>query len=528
MHRRTPRLAALAFAALLCTPSAQAQSLKATQIASGLANPLALDSPPGDTTRIVVARQNGVIRLIKNGTLQATPFLDISALTASGGERGLLGIAFHPDYATNRKFYISYTDTGGSSMVRQYLRDAVNHDIIDPTSFSVIFGPLSQPFSNHNGGCIRFGPDGKLYYGLGDGGSGNDPGNRSQNPNNLLGKMLRFDVDLPFPHVPTDNPFVGDPGTLDLIWALGLRNPWRFSFDRLTGDLWIADVGQNAREEVNFRPATSTGGENFGWRCMEGLNCTGLSGCVCNAPNLILPVHQYTTGSNCSITGGYVYRGSLMPSLYGHYFFSDYCSGRIWSFLPGANGAPVGGVTERTAQFNIPGGESIASFGEDANGELYLCDFNGGEIWRLEEECVATIVSFCSTAPNSSGQGALIAAVGSGSVSLNDLELQVTGASANQPGLFYYGGAQIQVPFGDGFRCVGSGGMGTYRLAPAVFTDFFGDADKAWDLNAPPSDSGPGMVSAGDTWKVQFWFRDPAFSGAGFNFSDGLSITFCP
>ena len=528
MQRRTSRLASLALVAALFVPAAGAQSFTATLVANGLSAPIALDSPPGDTSRIVVARQNGVIRLIKDGTLVATPFLDASALTVGSGERGLLGIAFHPDYTTNGKFYISYTNTGGSSVVRQYLRDGGNPDIIDPASFTTIFGPLSQPFSNHNGGCIRFGADGKLYYGLGDGGSGNDPGNRAQTPSTPLGKMLRFDVDLPFPHVPADNPFINTPGTDPLIWALGVRNPWRFSFDRLTGDMWMGDVGQNAREEINFQPAASAGGENYGWRCMEGFNCTGLSGCVCNSPSLTLPVHQYTTGSNCAVTGGYRYRGSLMPSLVGHYFFADYCSGRIWTFLPNANGTPNGPVVERTAQFAIPGSELIPSFGEDANGELYVCDSSGGEIWRLEEQCVAQVNNFCTSTQNSNGSGAVIFATGSGSIAANDTELLVAGAAVNQPGIFYYGGAEVQIPFGDGIRCVGAGSTGVFRLNPAVISDPFGDAQRAWNLAAPPSNAGAGMVNAGDTWKVQYWFRDPQGGGSGFNFSNGLSITFCP
>ncbi len=525
MQRRTRSLASLALMGALFGAPAQAQDLQGTLIASGLGSMTGLTSPPRDGSRLVVARQNGVIRLIKDGVLQATPFLDISALTTGSGERGLLGIAFHPQYENNRRFYTSYTNTSGQSVIRQYLRDAVNPDIIDPASFTTIIGPISQPFSNHNGGCIQFGPDGKLYYGLGDGGSGNDPGNRAQTTSNILGKMLRLDVNVPFPHIPSDNPFVGNAAYVPHIWAIGVRNPWRFSFDRETGDMWMGDVGQNSREELNFQPVSSSGGENYGWRCMEGFNCTGLSGCTCNAPELTLPVHTYNTGANCSITGGFRYRGSLMPSMVGHYFFGDYCSGRIWTFLPGPTGVPMGGVVDQTANLALPGSENITSFGEDANGELYVLDASGGEIWRLEEACSGLVQAYCQTAPNSNGNGARIDSNGATSVSANALTLLVTGAAANQSGLFYYGPNETQIPFGDGFRCVGGT---TFRLLPVATTDSFGDAQHHWNMTLPPSDVGPGQVNPGDTWKTQFWYRDIPFGGAGFNFSNGLSITFCP
>jgi hypothetical protein len=238
-------------------------------------------------------------------------------------------------------------------------------------------------------------------------------------------------------------------------------------------------------------------------------------------------VHEYThAGGNCSITGGYLYHGSLMPSMDGRYFFADYCTGRVWSFLP--VGGAATDLQEHTADLAIPGAEQITSFGEDANGELYIVDSAGGQIWRLEEACTPVVVNYCSLSPNSNGPGASIDSSGVASVSQNTLMIHVSGAATDQFGILYYGGAEISVPFGNGLRCVGAGGVGTYRLDPEALTDGFGFFSRQWDVTQPPSDSGPGMVNPGDTWKIQFWFRDPAGGGAGFNLSNGLSVTWCP
>jgi len=510
--------------ALLClalwSAPAQAQ-LEAHLVADGFAAPLWLGSPAGDVARLFICEQNtGLVRIIKNGQVLPVPFLDIGAISMGGGERGLLGMTFHPDYASNRQFYVSYSDNSGNSVVRRYEAMANDPDQADPSSWLTIIGPISQPYSNHNGGCLQFGPDGKLYFGLGDGGSGNDPGNRAQNGQQLLGKMLRLNDDGT---IPSDNPFVGDPNVLDQIWALGLRNPWRFSFDRLTGDMWIGDVGQNAREEIDFE-AVGDGGNNYGWRCMEGLNCTGLSGCTCNSGALTLPVHQYVNPTvGCSVTGGYMYRGALMPNHLGRYFFADWCNGRVWSFA--WNGSSISDLVEHTADLAIPGSEAPTSFGEDALGELYMVDASGGQIWRLQAECAGATNNYCQTSPNSAGAGALIASNGDTSVGNNSFQLQGFGCPPNQFALFYYGPNEIQIPFGDGFRCVGGG---AYRLIPPLLTDGFGDVSRDVDFTQPPANSGPGQISPGDTWKFQLWYRDPAAGNSGFNLSNGLSADFCP
>lgn len=505
----------------LSAPLASAQ-LQVTEIASGFAAPLYVCSPPGDTSRLFVVEQSSArIKIIKNGSTLVTPFIDLGSIAGSGSERGLLGLAFHPNYfgpgTGEGKFYVNYTNNSGNTVVRQYNVSA-NPDIADAGTFVNII-TVNQPFSNHNGGCLQFGPDGMLYVGMGDGGSANDPGNRAQDiTSQLLGKMLRFDVDLPSPFIPASNPFVGVAGD-DEIWSYGLRNPWRFSFDRLTGDMWIGDVGQGAREEVHFEQAGIAGGLNYGWRCMEGSICTGLSGCTCNSAGLELPVDEYNHGLGCSITGGYRYRGSIMPNFYGRYFYADYCSDRVWSFE--FDGTSISDKVEHEADLAIPGGVSITSFGEDANGELYIVDANGGQIYRVEEECTGATNNYCTGALNSAGNNATISHFGSLSVSANNFNVNVNGAIPGSPGLFFFAPNEVNAPFGNGFLCAGGG---ITRMPPPQTPDLFGSATFSMDLAAAPGT----MITGGSTWKFQFWYRDVPAGGAMFNTSDGLSVTFCP
>ncbi len=404
---RTPA-ALLALASLgLGTGSASAQqTLTSERIATGLARPVLVTHAPGDRDRIFIVEQRtgstGRVRIydLTTNTLLATPFLSVTGV-ATGSEQGLLGLAFHPDYANNGHFFVNYTASGTNAtwVVRYTVSEDPN--VADPGTAQPVI-TFSQPQSNHNGGWIGFGPDGYLYIPTGDGGGANDqgtghsPGGNAQDiTDNRLGKTLRLDVDGDdFPAdpnrnyaIPLDNPFVGITGD-DEIWAYGLRNPWRCSFDRETGDFWIADVGQNAWEEINVQPAASAGGENYGWRCMEGFACTGLDGCTCNHESLTLPIHAYShAGGNCSISGGYVYRGATMPHLRGTYFFADFCSNRIWT-LRYEDGQVVD-LTERQAELvpDVGSIASVSSFGEDARGELYICDLNGGEIFRIKPRC---------------------------------------------------------------------------------------------------------------------------------------------
>ncbi len=447
----------LATLALECSAvRAGGTPLTTVRIATGLQRPIGLTAPVGDTERVFVIEKRGRIRVIENGVLLATPFMDIDALvgggTSNNDERGLLGLAFHPNYFENGFFFVNFTDNSFDTTIARYTveGDPATSNEADLGSRRILM-VIDQPEGNHNGGWLGFGPnDGYLYIGMGDGGGAGDqhpfPGN-GQNLNNCLGAMLRIDVDncsadLDFdgtvgasdlamllgswgpnpghpadfngdnavnaadlaqllgtwgpcgsPYaIPSDNPFADGPGgACDEIWAYGLRNPWRNSFDPANGDLYIADVGQSAREEVDYQSGKSKGGENYGWRCMEGTLCTGLRGCTCNALSLTLPIHQYTHGGapfRCSITGGEVYRGCAIPDLQGVYFFADFCSEQIWSFRV------VGGGTtefqERTSELDPPGSQSIdeiTSFGRDGLGEIYICDQGSlsanGEIFKI-------------------------------------------------------------------------------------------------------------------------------------------------
>ena len=370
---------------------AAVETLTTTKVADGLSRPVAATHAPDDYTRLFIVEQHTArikILNLKTGEMNPMPFIDLDPIVIeTGNERGLLGLAFHPAYRTNGHFYVNYIDNSGDTVIARYTRTA-DPGIADPSS-QVTLLTMDQPFGNHNGGWMGFSPkDGYLYISSGDGGSAFDPGNRAQDiTDQLLGKMLRIDVDGASPYgIPDSNPFVGVEGD-DEIWAYGLRNAWRCSFDRQTGDLYIADVGQDEWEEVDFEAAGSTGGANYGWRCMEGTHCTGLSGCVCGAASLVMPIHEYSHGGapfRCSITGGYVYRGCAIPSLDGHYFFADYCSNQIWSFI--YNGGVLDGFTDRTVELDPPGAASIgtiSSFGEDARGELYVCDLNDGEVFKI-------------------------------------------------------------------------------------------------------------------------------------------------
>jgi glucose/arabinose dehydrogenase len=310
---------------------------------------------------------------VQDGAVMPTPFLDIiSLVNSSGSEQGLLGLAFHPRYSENGFFYVHYSDLNGDTAIARYQVSA-DPNVADPTTASMLL-QIDQPYSNHNGGHLLFGPDGYLYIGMGDGGSGGDPHGNGQNPTALLGKMLRIDVDGGSPYaIPWDNPFVNTPDARGEIWATGLRNPWRYSFDRLTGDLYIADVGQNEYEEVNFAPL-GTSGLNYGWNRMEGTHCFRADDC--DRDGLVLPIGEYDHDEGCSITGGNVYRGSAYPALFGGYFFGDFCSGRIWSLHRDAGGAWI--QTEL-----LESDAEISAFGEDTNGELYLTSMGDGAIYQL-------------------------------------------------------------------------------------------------------------------------------------------------
>jgi len=360
-------------------PAASPGSYAAAFVRGGLSSPVGVYAAPGDTSRLFVVEKTGTIRILRSGNLHPRPFLDVSSRVSGGSEQGLLGLAFHPSYATNGKFYVNYTDQSGDTRVVEFLVSS-NPDSASANEREILF--VDQPYSNHNGGHLTFGPDGKLFIGLGDGGSGGDPQGNGQNLGTLLGKMLRIDVDAGAPYsVPADNPFVNRPGARGEIWSYGLRNPWRYSFDAETGDLWIADVGQDVWEEVHHEPA-GQGGRNYGWNRMEGGHCYP-AGSSCSQAGLVLPVAEYDHRAGCSITGGFVYRGTALPELRGTYFYGDYCTGLVRSARL-LNGGAVEPRDWTRALRTRSGGamEGLSSFGVDARGELYLV-LLGGEIYRL-------------------------------------------------------------------------------------------------------------------------------------------------
>ncbi len=408
-HTRFPTLAAMvctcavsgsAFAQVdltggKATTGAGIEALTTVRVAGNLDHVVFATHAPNDYTRLFIVEKQGRIKIVnlKTGVLNATLFLNIDGLvgggTSTNNEQGLLGLAFHPDYQKNGFFYVDYTKNSDGqgqedTVIARYEVDPNDPDVALPGS-ALILLTFDQPFGNHNGGWLGFGPnDGFLHISTGDGGSGGDPGNRAQDiTNQRLGKMLRIDVDGddgPGGNygIPPDNPFVDKVGD-DEIWAYGLRNPWRSSFDRETGDLYIADVGQFSWEEISFQPADSTGGENYGWRCYEGNHPFNLGGCP-GPETMVFPIHEYNHSSGFSITGGYVYRGCAIPTLDGTYFFADYVFQRLWSFTYDGNNvlnftARIGELSPSTDGFTI---NQISAFGEDTRGELYIVDQGSG------------------------------------------------------------------------------------------------------------------------------------------------------
>jgi len=394
---------AITAASLAAATAAHAQSLDTQTIATGFTDPLFLTHAPGDDDRLFVVEQapfttdgrRGRVFTINRNTGDVAPDPYLAVAVSGGGERGLLGLAFHPEFQTNGFLYLNYTDTSGHTVIERYTQDPTDPTRALPDSAFTILR-IPQPFANHNAGWLDFGPDGFLYIPTGDGGSSGDPQNNAQNTNNLLGAIVRIDVDSDdFPDdpnrnyaIPNDNPFTNNPAVLDEIWANGLRNPFRCAFDAATGDLYIADVGQDTREEISVQPASSNGGENYGWRCYEGSFLYSNTPADCTNPaDLTFPVYQYNHDfGRGSITGGEVYRGCAIPSLQGTYFFADFLTGEVWSFKYDGHSS-VTNFTDRTAELAGPGaagnGFSITSFGKDALGEVYIVSRQNGTISRI-------------------------------------------------------------------------------------------------------------------------------------------------
>jgi glucose/arabinose dehydrogenase len=351
-----------------------APAVRLVEVARGFDRPLLVTHAGDGSGRLFVVEQTGKIRIARAGTLEPVPFLDLAAaLDTAAGERGLLGLAFAPDYPRSGLFYVAHTAPGPQGVVRRF-RVASDPDRADPASGELVLA-LEDPAGNHNGGMLAFGPDGYLWIGTGDGGSAGDPWDNAQNPKSLLGKMLRIDVRTKPYAIPPDNPWVGRAGYRPELWAIGLRNPWRYSFDRETGELWIGDVGQNAWEEIDVEDPKAGGGRNYGWRTMEGNHCFSPRQ-LCLGAGLEPPVWEYGHDRGCSVTGGYVYRGRALPGLAGRYLFGDYCSGTIWALERTPDG-------EVRVEALLRDG-AVSSFGEDEAGELYVCDHAAGVVSRLE------------------------------------------------------------------------------------------------------------------------------------------------
>ena len=368
------------FAGLAPAPSSAAVTLGFVTFKTGFTNPVAIANAGDGTGRVFVVEQAGRVRIVtRTGVLLTTPFLDIHTRVSCCGERGLLGLAFHPAYRTNGRFYVSYTDGNGSLVVGEYRRTSTNANRASTSERRIITIP-HPGHANHNGGQITFGPDGYLYIGTGDGGGSGDPGENAQNRRSLLGKILRIAPNItsstPAYRVPSTNPWATSTTIRHEIWAYGLRNPWRFSFDRQTGDLWIGDVGQGTFEEVDRALRSSGGGRglNFGWDQYEAFSC--FEG-PCTSTGKTFPLAYYRHGTNgCSVSGGYVYRGARYPALTGRYLFGDYCSGRIWSVTASGSARQSPVLLRDTAL-------TISAFGQDEAGELYVVDYGGGRVFRI-------------------------------------------------------------------------------------------------------------------------------------------------
>lgn len=352
--------------------SGEPGTLRLDVLFAGLDHPLLVTHAGDDSGRIFILEQTGRVLVARNGTLLEEPFLDIRDRVESGGERGLLGLAFSPRHAEDRIAYVSYTETHGDSVLARYRLESGTDDRLDPASEEIIL-KVDQPYGNHNGGHIAFGPDGMLYYGLGDGGGAGDPQGNGQDPNALLGSLLRLDVGTPTGYAsPEDNPYKHGNGRAE-VWAKGLRNPWRFSFDRETGDLYIGDVGQNKVEEINFQPAGSPGGANYGWNVFEGAERYKPLGNPFSETTAPVATYTHAEGG-CSVTGGHVYRGNGIPSLVGTYLYADYCSGKLWGLRYAEDAW--------RSELLMESGFRVSSFGEDEEGELFVVD-HGGKILRL-------------------------------------------------------------------------------------------------------------------------------------------------
>lgn len=511
---------------LLAVPAlASAQTLRAEIVTSQPGQQyLVVEFAPGVADTVYVVERAGLVLRFVGGQLDPTPFLDITDRVLVIGEGGLLGLAFDPDFQTSGHVYASYTthSTNGDSVVARFtVADPARAAFADPASETVLFGPLVHTGVIHRAGDLEFGPDGMLYYSLGDGDVAGPTGAPSQDISDPRGSILRFDVRAPFPHVPADNPFAGVAGAEPLIWAFGLRNPLRFDVDPATGDLFTGDVGDWQFEEVNWIPFAEPG-LNFGWSCREGFQCTGSSSCTCPSSEFRDPIgglpHE-PTSQVCAVVGGVFVRGGEIPGLEGTYLFSDFCSGHLFAILD-----PTGAATmlDLSDDFRYPGGQPIrqvVDFEQAPTGEIYFVTQSGGRLGRiLPPEDFGT---YCTSNPNSAGARASIVASGSPSISAGNLVLEVSNLPFHAAGLFLMSLSTnyMALPVGQGTLCVGAP---IYRWGPPSSSGSSGSVQRTSDLTDLPS---PLTLQPGDTWFFQYWTRD-ANPGPTSNTSNGASVRF--
>lgn len=513
-------------AALALAPSLAAQGLRSTVVLDGVPGITSISAPDGDD-RIFLTHEGLGVLIVRGGAVEAVPFLDLTSEV--GASRGLLDLAFHPDYASNGYFYVVYHDERLTNYLLRYQVSSWDPNLADPASRVNILPPVSQPTDQHYWSSIEFGPDGMLYVGTGD---GLEPGaagsNASIDLGSLSGKILRIDVDGQPPYVPVDNPFIHISGASRYIYHYGLRVPWRIAFDA-AGGLFIGDVGESQREEVS-RAEPGEAGLHFGWRCEEGTLCQNWSECSpqCDSIEWRAPILEYPHNEGrCAVIGGLVYQGSNLPDWSGIYFYGDFCSGRVWAMR--SSGQVVEANVEITADVTPDDGTDLSlltTFGTDGAGELLFYERgNGGRLLRIEPEREAVIV--CEGAPNSVGPGATLGQTGSLGISDASFTLQSASAPPDQFGIFFYGPTPQDLSFGDGTLCVGSGATGHLRLYPPLAITASGTVSRFLDFTTSPA--GPGFVGAidpGSTWYFQFWYRDPMAGGSGFNLSEGMRVTF--
>jgi len=522
MTRFLPLLA-LALAVPATPTSAQIQVI---EIADGFTHPTAIEQPAGDSTRLYVAEKRGKIKVIENGAVLPTPFLDLGPRIESTAQSGLLGMTMHPDFVSNGRMFVFYvTPEPASLIVGEYVASADPNVGLPVEVQTLLSVPIDNIHGVHHGGCLDFGLDGKLYVSMGD----VVIQQNGQDPSTPHGKILRLDVDNAPTFIPADNPYVGVPGFDPAVYDMGLRQPWRFSVDRLTGDLWIGDVGNTTQEEVNISPAADAGGHNFGWPCWEGSLCTGDPACMCGDPTLTDAVlslqHDATTHA---VIGGYVYRGTAIPELAGRYIYGDWITGDIKSLQ--YSGGIVTDTIDHSSDVILDGLgiiRFINTFGEGEDGEIYFGDpgSGSGEGRILKLVPFEETTPYCATSPNSVGTGAELIVSGSTNVRADDMTLTATGVPESEFGIFFFGDTQNSAPFFDGVLCISAGqGSGIHRILPPALS-ISNTATHDVNFNAFPAD----MITAGSNWNFQFWYRDPSGpGGTGANTSNALQLHFQP